>query len=96
MKIRKIFNKYWISILVLFVLLAFVDQYNFQAHYKMIKELRTLQKEKAFYLEEIARDSADYQQLFDSDENLEKFAREKYKMKKTDEDIFIIIEEANK
>ncbi|MDA3904950.1 MAG: septum formation initiator family protein [Bacteroidales bacterium] len=93
MKIRKLFNKYWISIIVLFVLLAFVDQYNFQAHYKMIKELRTLQKEKAFYLEEIAKDSAVFKHLFDNDENLEKFAREKYKMKKPNEDIFLIIEE---
>ncbi len=93
MKIRKFFNKYWISVIVLFVLLAFVDQYNFRAHYKLIKELRTLQKEKLFYQEEIARDSALYHTLFESKENLEKFAREKYKMKKPNEDIFLIIEE---
>ena len=93
MKTRKIFNKYLISVVVLFVLLAFVDQYNFQAHYKLMKELNTLQKEKAFYEEEIKRDSNEYYHLFESDENLEKFAREKYKMKRADEDIFLIIEE---
>ena len=93
MKIPKIFNKYWISIGVLFVLLAFVDQYNFRAHYKLIKELRTLKKEKAFFQEEIEKDSTLYQDLFEDDENLEKFAREKYKMKKSNEDIFLIIEE---
>jgi cell division protein FtsB len=75
------------------VLLAFVDQYNFQAHYKLIKELRTLKKEKDFFLEEIEKDSTLYHDLFEDDENLEKFAREKYKMKKTNEDIFLIIEE---
>lgn len=93
MKIPKIFNKYWISVLVLFVLLAFVDQYNFQAHYKLIKELRTLKKEKEFFQKEIEKDSTLYQDLFENDENLEKFAREKYKMKKPQEDIFLIIEE---
>lgn len=93
MKIPKIFNKYWISIGVLFVLLAFVDQYNFRAHYKLIKELRTLKKEKKFFLEEIEKDSTLYHDLFEDDENLEKFAREKYKMKKPNEDIFLIIEE---
>lgn len=93
MKIPKIFNKYWISVGVLFVLLAFVDQYNFRAHYKLIKELRTLKKEKAFFQEEIKKDSTLYQDLFENDENLEKFAREKYKMKKPNEDIFLIIEE---
>lgn len=93
MKIPKIFNKYWISIGVLFVLLAFVDQYNFRAHYKLIKELRTLKKEKKFFQEEIEKDSTLYHDLFEDDENLEKFAREKYKMKKPNEDIFLIIEE---
>ena len=93
MKIPKLFNKYWISVGVLFVLLAFVDQYNFRAHYKLIKELRTLKKEKAFFQEEIEKDSTLYHDLFENDENLEKFAREKYKMKKSNEDIFLIIEE---
>lgn len=93
MKIPKIFNKYWISMGVLFVLLAFVDQYNFRAHYKLIKELRTLKKEKKFFQKEIEKDSTLYHDLFEDDENLEKFAREKYKMKKPNEDIFLIIEE---
>ncbi|MBN1651999.1 MAG: septum formation initiator family protein [Bacteroidales bacterium] len=93
MKIPKLLNKYWISVIVLFVLLAFVDQYNFRAHYKLMKELRDLKNQKAFFLEEIEQDSTAFHNLFESDDNLEKFAREKYKMKKPNEDIFIIIEE---
>jgi len=93
MKIPKLFNKYWISIIVLFVLLAFVDQYNFRAHYKLMKELRSLKTQKAFFLEEIEKDSTAFHSLFESEENLEKFAREKYKMKKPNEDIFLILEE---
>lgn len=93
MKKSKFLNKYWISFFVLFVLLAFIDQYNFRAHYKLLKELRTLKKEKAFFLEEIERDSTIFYNLFESDNNLEKFAREKYKMKKSNEDIFLILEE---
>lgn len=93
MRKSKFLNKYWISFFVLFVLLAFIDQYNFRAHYKLLKELRTLKKEKAFFLEEIERDSTTFYNLFESDNNLEKFAREKYKMKKSNEDIFLILEE---
>ncbi len=59
----------------------------------MDEGIKCLKKEKAFFQNEIARDSATYQNLFDTDENLEKFAREKYRMKKPDEDIFLIIEE---
>jgi len=93
MKIPKIINKYFISIFILFVLLAFVDQYNFRAHYKLIKELHTLQKEKEFFQQEIAADSTAFHNLFENDKNLEIFAREKYKMKRPEEDIYIIIEE---
>jgi cell division protein FtsB len=93
MKLLKKLNKYWISAIILFVLLAFVDQYNFRTHYKWMQELRTLEKEKAYFQNEIASDSTTYHNLFESEENLEKFAREKYKMKKPDEDIFLIIEE---
>ncbi len=93
MKIPKFLNKYWISLLVLFVLLAFIDQYNFRAHYKLLKELNNLENEKEFYINEIKKDSTTFENLFKSDVNLEKFAREKYKMKKPNEDIFLLIDE---
>jgi len=93
MKKPKFLNKYWIAVIVLFVILAVIDQYNFRAHYKLIKELRTLKREKAFFIDEIVKDSTAFHNLFESDYNLEKFAREKYKMKKSNEDIFVIIEE---
>lgn len=55
--------------------------------------LNDVKEEKQFYLEEIKKDSIAIMELTTDKENLEKFAREKYLMKKDDEDIFLIIEE---
>ena len=50
-----------------------------------------LQQEKAYYLEEIRKDSIAMADLMSSMDKLEKFGRERYLMKKDDEDIFLII-----
>jgi cell division protein FtsB len=51
-----------------------------------------MELEKEYYLERIAEDSKKLNELMTNDENLEKFAREQYLMKKPDEDIFLIVE----
>jgi cell division protein FtsB len=75
------------------VYLLIFDQYNFRAQYRLLSELNQLKQEKQFYKEELAKDSLTYYTLFDNQENLEKFARERFKMKKSNEDIFLIVRE---
>ena len=58
----------------------------------MGSKLRSLQNEKEYYQERIAEVEKDRAELTTNKELLEKFAREKYLMKKETEDIFVIEE----
>lgn len=86
-------NRYAITTLIFLVYLLIFDQYNFRAQYRLLSELNQLKEEKEFYQKELSKDSITYYTLFDNQENLEKFARERFKMKKDNEDIFLIIRE---
>ena len=50
-------------------------------------------REKGYYNNEINKVDDLKQELFSTDEKKEKFAREKYYMKKDNEDVFIVVEE---
>ena len=52
-----------------------------------------LKERKEFYLSEIKSDSTELSNLKNDSEEQERFAREKFLMKKDNEDIFIIREE---
>lgn len=60
---------------------------------KYQNNIEALKKDKKHYLTKIKKDKESIHELKTNRENLEKFAREKYLMKKRNEDIFIIIEE---
>ena len=77
--------------LVFLVYLLIFDQYNFRAQYRLMSDLNALKEEKEFYKNELHKDSATYHNLFNNKENIERFARERFMMKKPNEDIFLII-----
>ena len=56
-------------------------------------KITVLKKEKAYYENKIKEDNRKIQELLGNKENLEKFAREQYLMKKPNEDIFVIVNE---
>jgi cell division protein FtsB len=51
-----------------------------------------MEKEKKYYLEKIKSDTKKLEELRTDRENLEKFAREQYLMKRDNEDVFIVTE----
>ena len=55
--------------------------------------MSSLEAQKEYYLEKIDEVKEDRQELLSNPELLEKFAREKYLMKKPTEDIYIVVEE---
>ena len=57
-------------------------------------ELKQLEKKKAYYQQEIANTKKELDELQNSPAALEKFARERYKMKKDGEDVFIVEDSA--
>lgn len=87
----KILNKYTITFLIFLVWLAFFDHNNLVEKWQLNKKIATLKKEKSYYKEKIEEDTRKIKELLSSKENLEKFAREQYLMKKANEDIFVIV-----
>jgi cell division protein DivIC len=86
-------NFYVITGLCFFIWMLLLDSNDLISRFKMTNKIRTLENEKEFYQEKIAEVEKDRKELMTNKELLEKFAREKYLMKKEKEDIFIIQEE---
>ena len=86
-------NKYAITTIVFLVWMLFFDQNDIITQIKLKSELYQINKEKAYYLEQIHETQQDLENLLNDNEKLEKFAREKYLMKKDNEDIFVIVTE---
>lgn len=90
---RWIKNKYTVSAVVFFVYLLFFDSHDLISQLQLKAELNEVEKTKAYYKEEIKITQIDLEELLTNNEQLERFAREKYLMKKDDEDIFVFVEE---
>lgn len=86
-------NKYVIAITVFTVWIFFFSQYSLTDRFKLAGEISELEQDKKYYREQIVRDSIRLQELTTNRENLEKFAREQYYMKKKNEEIFVVIDE---
>ena len=85
-------NRYLIAAFVFLIWISFLDKNNMISQYELINELKGLRKEHNFYKSEITKDSILIQKLKSDPEFLEKFAREKYLMKRDDEDIFLMVD----
>jgi cell division protein FtsB len=85
-------NFYAVTGVCFLIWMTFLDSNDLITRFKMGSKLRTLENEKEFYQEKIGEVEKDKQELTTNKELLEKFAREKYLMKKPNEDIFIIEE----
>lgn len=92
-KLRKIFiNKYLIVFVAFAVFVIFFDNHSLIHRWETHQKIIQMDKELKFYQEEIGTNKQKKIELQSSKENLEKFAREHYFMKKENEDIFIIKE----
>ena len=75
---------------ILFVVwMLFFDTNSFLIHQELNNDTKSLEDNKEFYQEEIDRDKKFIKRMEDPDE-VEKYAREKYYLKREDEDIYII------
>ena len=89
----KLMNKYTMTLLIFLVWLAFFDRNNLVEKMHLRGKITTLKKERTYYQKKIEEDSRKMQELLSNTKNLEKFAREQYFMKKTNEDICVIVKE---
>lgn len=90
---RIIINKYFITFIIFLVWMIFFDNYSFVRQSRLLSSLHELRKEKNFYIEEIESNRKASEELMTDMETLEKFAREKYLMKRENEDIYLIVEQ---
>ena len=92
--VKKYFNnKYFYTGLAFLVWMIFFDQESFIEQYRLSTSLNDLEKKKEYYMGEISKNEEAIDKLENDSTQLEKFAREKYFMKKDNEEIFVIIRE---
>ena len=89
-------NKYFIAGIAFLTWMLFFDRNDLMSQYEYRAQLNKLQTEKEFYLKESEKAVRDLNELTTNKVKLEKFAREKYLMKKKNEDVFVIIKEEAK
>ncbi|AOM78032.1 FtsB family cell division protein [Pedobacter steynii] len=89
-------NKYFLSVAAFIVWMLFFDKNDMLSQYEFRSEVNKLQEEKDFYERETAIVKKDLNELNTNLNTAEKFAREKYFMKKDNEDVFVIVKEAPK
>lgn len=87
--VRIISNKYLLILILFFVWMFFFDTNSFFIHQELNDDINKLENNKKVYQEEIKNDKVFIDKMKDSNE-IEKFAREKYYLKKDNEDIYII------
>lgn len=86
-------NIYFALSVFFIVWMIFFDRYNSFTSHQINENLSKLKDQKVYYETEITKVNILKEELFSTDEKKEKFAREKYFMKKSNEDIFIITEQ---
>ncbi len=82
-------NIYVLVLTVFVIWMVFFDTNSLLIHLELRRDIRNLEKQRDYLKEEIAKDKKMIQKLSDGHE-LEKFAREKYFLKKKDEEIYLI------
>lgn len=85
-------NKYLIAGTAFVVWMCFFDRYDFAMQYNYQNEKSRLEKEKDFYSAEIERIEQSITDAQYNPNEIQRIAREKYKMKKANEDIYVITE----
>ena len=86
-------NRYILALIIFGIWMLFFDRNSMINQYRLVSTLGDLNTEKEYYQTEILSDSAALVKLQNSNEELERYAREKYLMKRDNEDIYLIIPE---
>jgi cell division protein DivIC len=87
--LRFLSNKYVLVSVFFIIWMLFLDNYSYLDHRLLNKEIDELESNKEYYQQEIEKDKKNIK-ILKNPHQVEKFAREKYYMKKDSEDIYII------
>ena len=90
---RFVKNKYFLTVVFFAVWMLFFDKHNVFTQWKLSKTVSDLKHEKMDYLNKIEETKLQKEFLVN---NLEKAARERYFLKKSNEEVFIIVRKEKK
>jgi len=85
-------NKYFLVIIGLVVWLLYFDKNDVFTQFELITKCNKLNTEKEYYITEIEKNKNEIVELQNNKKSLETFAREKYLMKKDNEDVFVFVQ----
>ena len=85
-------NKYFIAFAAFCVVVVFLDKNDLFAQLERRRELRKLEKSRDYYQTQISAERKELEALKNNPATLERYAREKYLMKRDNEEIFLVPE----
>ena len=86
-------NKFFLVTVAFVVWMTFFDKNDLLSQYQYHQQVSKLEQERDFYKTETDKVSKDLEELTSNPRQLEKFAREKYLMRKDNEDVFVVVKE---
>lgn len=89
-------NKYTITTLVFLVWIGFIDNASLLVISDLNKEIKSHEEKLLYYQNRLKEHSDFYEKLIKDKSEKEKFARENYFMKKSNEEIFILVADSTK
>ena len=88
--LRLLFNKYTITGAAFAMLMLFFDQNDYASQQMRNRELKDVNDNIVYLNDEIAKLDASYASLMHDPKELERYAREHYRMKRDTEDLYVI------
>ena len=85
-------NKYLLVVVGLFFWLLYFDKNDVFTQFDLIAKCKKLNAEKDYYILEIENNKKEITELQTNQKSLETFAREKYLMKRDNEDVFVFVQ----
>ncbi|GAB3513563.1 FtsB family cell division protein [Emticicia fontis] len=86
---------YVLTTVVLLVWIAFFDGSNLISQFRLWQKYQEIEAEKEYYVDALKKVKQEEKEVMGNADAMEKFAREKYLMKKTGETVFVIVDENN-
>jgi len=91
--LRVLSNKYVLIGSFFFIWIIFLDDASLKEQIYIDRDISQLKKDRDFYKEKLQKVRRELEKVQRDPKAIEKIAREKFFMKKKDEDIFIVVEE---
>lgn len=85
-------NKFIIATVAFAVWMLFFDRHDVTTQYGYYSELKDLEAQRDFYVSEMERINKTVSDIHTNPEEVQRIARERYQMKKDNEDVFVVIE----